>query len=294
MKEIRIHGRGGQGAVLAAELLAVAAFEDGQYGQAIPAFGGERRGAPVQAFVRLDSRPIRLRHRVNHPDYLIILDPSLLDMLDVLTGLQPGGVVLVNSESPTAIAWSAEVRVYAVPATRIALDVFGKPFVNPAMLGALAGVTGAVGLGAIQRAFRHRFPGELGEKNALAAQVAHDWIRGPEGEPVQVRASRRAPGGVARWEERRELGAPGRPVHPAVVVAPRTSLAYPTGSWRYVRPVFDHALCTACGLCQTYCPDACVLVVDGKYVADLVYCKGCGICAHECPAGAIQMMAEES
>ncbi len=110
--EIRIHGRGGQGAVLAAELLVVAAFEDKKYGQAFPAFGGERRGAPVQAFVRLHTNPIRVRHRVNAPDCLIILDASLLDMTDVLGGLVPRGTVLVNNDKPTAaLPWSSEALV---------------------------------------------------------------------------------------------------------------------------------------------------------------------------------------
>jgi pyruvate ferredoxin oxidoreductase gamma subunit len=294
LKEIRIHGRGGQGAVLAAELLAVAALEDGKFGQAFPAFGGERRGAPVQAFVRLDTRPIRLRHRVNHPDYVVILDRSLLDVLDVLYGLKPGGLVLVNSEKPpSTIAWPSDALACSVPATRIALEVFGQPFVNPAMLGALAAATGEVSLAAIQRAFQLRFPGELGERNSRAARLGHDWLQEAGMAPVKVTRSRPAPGGVAAWEESPGLGAPGRPIHFATVVAPHTALAYPTGAWRYSRPVFDQAACTGCRLCEMVCPDGCVLVVDGEYVADYVYCKGCGICAHECPAGAIQMVAEE-
>jgi pyruvate ferredoxin oxidoreductase gamma subunit len=295
VKEIRIHGRGGQGVVLAAELLAMAALEDDSFGQAFPAFGGERRGAPVQAFVRLDVRPIRLRYRVGHPDYIVILDPSLVDMLDVLHGLKPGGLVLINSEkSLTTIAVPSDALIYSVPATRIAFEVFGQPFVNPAMLGALAAASGEVSLPAIQRAFRLRFPGELGEKNSLAARWAHDLIREGEVTPVKLTTSHRPPRTTPMWEDSPGLGAPGRPLYVGGVVAPRTSLAYPTGAWRYSRPVLDEATCSGCGLCEAYCPDGCVLVVDGRYVVDYAYCKGCGICAHECPVGAIHMIDEES
>jgi pyruvate ferredoxin oxidoreductase gamma subunit len=292
LKEIRIHGRGGQGAVLAAELLVVAAFEDNKYGQAFPAFGGERRGAAVQAFIRLDTQPIRLRHRVNTPDWLLILDPSLLQMADVTQGLKPDGLVLINSEKPaSSLAWSIDTLVYTIPATRIALEVLGQPLVNPAMLGAFSAVTRAVGLEAIQNAFRRRFPGEMGEKNSQAAQRAYDWVQ-KGARPEKVTPSRRTVSAVV-WEESPGLGAPGRPLHFAAVTAPRTALAYPTGTWRYSRPIFDVEKCNGCGFCEMYCPDNCVWVENKKYYPDYTYCKGCGICARECPAGAIHMAAEE-
>jgi pyruvate ferredoxin oxidoreductase gamma subunit len=293
LKEIRIHGRGGQGAVLAAELLVVAAFSDGRYGQAFPAFGGERRGAPVQAFIRLGSHPIRIRHRVNAPDWLIILDASLLEMADVLQGLGPDGLVLINSEkAPSALAWSSDALVYSVPATRIASEIMGQPHVNPAMLAAFSAATGAVTLVSVQEAFCRRFPGELGEKNSRAAQAAYDWFRQTASAPVRVTKSKQTPG-VPAWGDSPGLGAPGRPLHFASVMAPRTALAYPTGTWRYSRPVFDLEKCNGCGFCEMYCPDTCVLVEDKKYYPDYTYCKGCGICARECPADAIQMIAEE-
>lgn len=292
--EIRIHGRGGQGAVLAAELLVVAAFEDQKYGQAFPAFGGERRGAPVQAFVRLHASPIRVRHRVNTPDCLIVLDASLLEMTDILQGLVPHGTVLINNERPAAaLSWSSEALVYSIPATRIALETFGQPLVNPAMLGAFAAVTGAVSLTAIQSAFQRRFPGPLGEKNVRAAQSAHDWCREANALPVHVTGTGQLPS-QASWDASPGLGAPGRPLHFAAVTAPRTALAYPTGAWRYSRPVFDFDKCNGCGFCAMYCPDACVVVENKKYNADYAYCKGCGICALECPTHAIQMIPEKT
>ncbi len=292
MKEIRIHGRGGQGAVLAAELLVVAAFEDGRYGQAFPAFGGERRGAPVQAFVRLDERPVRVRYRVNQPDYVIVLDRTLPAMVDVLSGLKPGGLVFVDTEkSPASMAWSAEAPVYAVPATHIALEVFGQPFVNPAMLGAWAGATGEVSLGAIQRAYQHRFPGPLGEKNSRAAQMGYDFIKAGAS-PAQVQKSAETVGRPIPWEREEVAGVPGQPLHFASVVAARTSLAYPTGGWRYSQPQVDPNKCNGCGVCEMFCPDTSIRVINKLAVVDYEFCKGCGICAEECARGAIQMKVE--
>ncbi len=293
MKEIRIHGRGGQGAVLAAELLVVAAFEDQKYGQAFPAFGGERRGAAVQAFIRVDDHPIRLRYRVNNPDWLIVLDPTLLDMVDVLQGLKPDGLVLINSEkSPVSLGWTQEALICSIPATRIALEVMGQPLVNSAMLGAFSAATGAVSLAAVQKAFRHRFQGAAGEKNCRAAEMAYDWYRQQVGIPVRVAKSRPVPA-VQAVENSYGLGTPGQPLHFAAVTAPRSAVEYRTGSWRYSRPVFDPDKCTGCGFCEMYCPDTCIIVENKKYYADYDYCKGCGICAHECPEEAILMVVEE-
>jgi pyruvate ferredoxin oxidoreductase gamma subunit len=292
--EIRLHGRGGQGAVLAAELMVIAAFEDGKYGQAFPAFGGERRGAPVQAFVRLDVHPVRVRYRVNQPDNVIIMDHTLPNMVDVLDGLKPGGLALIDSKkSPATLLWSADASVYAVPATRIALEVFGQPFVNPAMLGAWAAATSEVSLDAIEHAFQHRFPGSLGEKNSRAAQMGYDFIRGGV-TPVQVKKSAQAVGRPSIWEREEVAGVPGHPLHFASVVAARTSLAYPTGSWRYSRPVIDLLACNGCGVCEMFCPDSCLSIVDEKAIIDFEFCKGCGICAETCARNAIQMVIEEA
>lgn len=294
MKEIRLHGRGGQGAVLAAELMVVAAFEDGKYGQAFPAFGGERRGAPVQAFVRLDAYPVRVRYRVNQPDHVIIMDHTLPNTVDVLEGLKPGGLALIDSEkSPAALLFSANAPVYAVPATRIALEIFGQPFVNPAMLGAWAAATSEVSLEAIQHAFQQHFPGLLGEKNSQAALMGYDLLRGGT-TPIQVKKSEQAVGRTVVWEREEVAGAPGQPLHFASVVAARTSLAYPTGSWRYSRPVIDLPACNGCGVCEIFCPDSCVSIEDKQAIVDLEFCKGCGICAEVCERNAIQMAIEEA
>lgn len=179
MKEIRIHGRGGQGSVTAAELLAVAAFEDGQFSQAFPAFGVERRGAPVQAFTRISDVPIRLRSQVYEPDYVIVQDPTLLEVVDVVKGAKDTGVIIINSEfDPEEFDLKTNAKVMTVNATKVALDIIGRPIVNAVLLGAFAGATGEIKPDSIVRAVKERFPGKIGDKNAEALIEAYNQIRG--------------------------------------------------------------------------------------------------------------------
>jgi len=172
VKEIRVHGRGGQGSVTAAELLAVAAFYDGRFSQAFPAFGVERRGAPVMAFVRLDDRPIRIRSQIYEPDHVIVQDPTLVEVVDVAGSARE--TILINTEkSPDDFDLDTHARVETIDATRVALDVIGRPIVNTIMLGAFSALTGEVKLESIERAVRERFPGPVGEKNAEAVRVVY-------------------------------------------------------------------------------------------------------------------------
>jgi pyruvate ferredoxin oxidoreductase gamma subunit len=178
MIEIRLHGRGGQGSVTAAELLAVAAFDDGREAQAFPAFGVERRGAPVQAFCRISNGTIRIRSQVYAPDYVVVQDPTLMDTVDVLAGVKSDGTVLINTErTPDELSLDTPARVVTFPATRIALEELGRPIMNTAILGAFSGVSGAISFEAIERSIRHRFSGELGEKNVQAARRAYDLMK---------------------------------------------------------------------------------------------------------------------
>jgi pyruvate ferredoxin oxidoreductase gamma subunit len=177
MKEIRVHGRGGMGNVTAAEILAEAAFADGKYAQAFPSFGAERQGAPVVAFVRISDKPIRLRQQVYEPDYLIIQDAGLLYSANVLSGLKPGGAVLVNTTRPgDELPIDKGFKIYTVPALRVAIEVIGRPIFNVVMVGAFACATGMVKLDAVMEAIKARFPGELGEKEALATREACEQI----------------------------------------------------------------------------------------------------------------------
>lgn len=179
MKEIRIHGRGGQGSVTAAELLAVAAFEDGQFSQAFPAFGVERRGAPVQAFTRISDVPIRLRSQVYEPDYVIVQDPTLLEVVDVARGARDSGIIIINSDfDPEEFDLKTNAKVMTVNATKVALDIIGRPIVNTVLLGAFAGATGEIKPDSIVRAVKERFPGKIGDKNAEALLEAYNQIRG--------------------------------------------------------------------------------------------------------------------
>ncbi len=177
MKEIRIHGRGGQGSVTAAELLAVAAFEDGKYSQAFPAFGVERRGAPVTAFVRLNDKPIRLRSQIYEPDYVIVQDATLVDVVDVEKGAKCDGIILINTEkNPSSFKFDTKASIKTLDATKLAMDFIGKPIVNTTLIGAFAGVSGLIRPESIINAVMERFPGPTGEKNAKAIQAAYDLM----------------------------------------------------------------------------------------------------------------------
>jgi len=178
MIEIRLHGRGGQGTVTAAELLAVSAFDDGREAQAFPNFGVERRGAPVTAFCRIDSAPIRIRTQIYAPDFVIVQDPTLTESVNVVAGMKPTGTVLVNTErSAEDLKLDTTARVVTFPATQIAMEELGRPIMNTAILGAFAGLSGAISFEAIERSIRHRFPGELGDRNIKAARRAYELMK---------------------------------------------------------------------------------------------------------------------
>ncbi len=178
MKEIRIHGRGGQGSVITAEIFAIAAFEDGKYSQAFPRFGGERRGAPVEAFIRIGDKPIRLKSQVYNPDYVILQDTSLLQVVDVLQGLKPDGMILVNTEkSPEELGLQTQAQVITFPATQIALEILGAPITNTAIMGAFLAATDLISMKSLEPAVREKFPGDLGDKNVKAARKAYEKMR---------------------------------------------------------------------------------------------------------------------
>lgn len=180
MKELRIHGRGGQGAVMASEILVQALLAEGKYGAAIPAFGFERRGAPVQAFVRLDNEPILEKTQVYAPHCVVVMDATLLKSVDVYAGLGGDGVVLLNRKTPPAALPASVRRLALVDATGIATAELGRPIVNTTILGALAAATGWVGLAAVTDAIRSFFQGFLHvdvDGNVQAARRAYAETR---------------------------------------------------------------------------------------------------------------------
>ncbi len=178
MIEIRFHGRGRRGAVTAANILASPALYGGKYVQAFPFFGVERRGAPVTAFTRIDEKPIRIKTQIYEPDVVVVLDPSLLDTVDVTAGLKENGIVIVNTEKSKEEVLEKlkkkPAKLALVDATTIALEVLGLPITNTAILGAVAKATGIVDLPYIQEAIKETFSGTLGEKNAKAAEESFE------------------------------------------------------------------------------------------------------------------------
>jgi pyruvate ferredoxin oxidoreductase gamma subunit len=193
MFSVRIHGRGGQGAVTAAEMLSVAAFDEGRHAQAFPTFGSERTGAPVVSFCRIDDRPIRVREPISRPDALIVQDPTLLHQVELFAGLQPDGFLLVNTSRTLAELGLAELtatmdvrRLATVPATELARRHLGRPLPNAALLGGFAALTGQVSLQAVTDAIRARFSGAVGDGNAKAAEAAHDHVLALVGTPQRV------------------------------------------------------------------------------------------------------------
>jgi len=180
MLEIRIHGRGGQGAVTAAELIAVASWQEKKSVQAFPFFGVERRGAPVEAFVRIDDEPIKIRSQVYQPNFLIIQDETLIKVIDVFRGLRPEAIVLINSGEPITKFTKkipANGKVFTVPATDIALRNLGKPILNTALLGAFAAATNLFSLDALKKAIRERFVDkDIAAGNINAAKEAFNFI----------------------------------------------------------------------------------------------------------------------
>jgi 2-oxoacid:acceptor oxidoreductase gamma subunit (pyruvate/2-ketoisovalerate family) len=185
MRELRIHGRGGQGAVIASKVLAVAVFREGQWVQSFPAFGVERRGAPVTAFLRVAASPIRLRCEITEPDDLIVLDPTLVEAIDVASGLKEGGGILINTDRPPSFyaALMGRYRVATVDASKIAakhgIGSRTQPIVNTAILGAFARWSGLVSLDAVCAAIEEEISYRPGENMAAAreaadAVVAHD------------------------------------------------------------------------------------------------------------------------
>lgn len=180
MIEVRFHGRGGQGAVVASEILATAFFKEGQFVQAFPAFGVERRGAPIMAFLRSDTQPIRRRCQIYTPDIVVVLDPTLIGAVDVTAGLKTHGLILVNTERPPEdfSQWS-DYTVATVPASAIAVEhrlgTRTNPIVNTAILGAFARATGLVRLESLLDAIAEKIPAQA-ERNQAAAQAAYERV----------------------------------------------------------------------------------------------------------------------
>jgi 2-oxoacid:acceptor oxidoreductase gamma subunit (pyruvate/2-ketoisovalerate family) len=179
--EVRWHGRGGQGAWTASELLARASIHEGKYIQSFPEFGPERMGAPVAAFTRISDEPIQIHCAVYNPDVVAVLDPTLLKTVPVARGLNEKGTIIINSkENPTDVRKMLNTdkgRIWTVPATEVAVRILGRPITNTAMLGAVAHVTGIVKLESIEKVVKERFRGNIAEKNVAVVKETYKEVK---------------------------------------------------------------------------------------------------------------------
>jgi 2-oxoacid:acceptor oxidoreductase gamma subunit (pyruvate/2-ketoisovalerate family)/2-oxoacid:acceptor oxidoreductase delta subunit (pyruvate/2-ketoisovalerate family) len=269
--EVRFHGRGGQGAVTAVRILASAVYLEGKYTQAIPMYGTERRGAPVVAFCRIDESRIRERDLVHEPDMVVVLDPLLTKTVDVTEGLKPGGLVLINNPGNYRDSGlSGNFRVATVDATRIALEVLGRPITNTAILGAFAKVSGQLKLEFLEEAIKNELPDRIVASNVEAARRAFEGVFEPHDASALPRVERAK----------------------RASTKPLISYSREVADWRVFHPVIDGDKCVGCKRCWVYCPEAAITMNGGKAWVSYDYCKGCGICIEECRVGAIRSERE--
>ncbi|MGZ4617241.1 MAG: 2-oxoacid:acceptor oxidoreductase family protein [Frankiaceae bacterium] len=184
MFQVRIHGRGGQGVVTAAEMLSLAAFSEGHHSQAFPSFGSERTGAPVVAYCRIDDKEIRIREPITEPDALLIQDPTLLHQVDMFSGLRPAGYVLINTshsfhELGLDVLYERhrKSRLVTLPATEIAREHVGRPVPNAALLGGFAALSGLISLAGVATGIQGKFPSKIAAGNVAAATAAYEHVR---------------------------------------------------------------------------------------------------------------------
>lgn len=188
MLEVRIHGRGGQGVVTAAEMLSVAAFIEGRHAQAFPSFGSERTGAPVVAFCRIDEHEIRSREPISHPDVLIVQDATLLHQVDVFSGLGADGYLLINTGRSfdelglgEFVTGFRRERLLTVPASELAQEHLGRPLPGAPLLGGFAALSGLISIDSVAASIRQKFSGKVAEGNVAGAEAAFELVRGEMG-----------------------------------------------------------------------------------------------------------------
>jgi len=263
-------GRGGEGVVLASQILADTFARAGYWVQSFPEFKAERRGAPISAFLRWDDAPIRRRYKVRECDVLVAISPSPPPARSVAM-LRPDGLLLVNRE--TRFPHCGDFLVARVPGSQVArhnriLSAEGRPMGNVAVLGAAVRLLLPDGLPYLEEAIRARM-GALAEPNVLAAREGYR------------RCTKQHTTASDTPYEPAEGWVP-RPALPPYAVSLTTSRVNHTGAWSVERPVLLEA-CNVCGLCALFCPEGAMRRVDGGMEIDFDYCKGCGICEDVCP-----------
>jgi 2-oxoacid:acceptor oxidoreductase gamma subunit (pyruvate/2-ketoisovalerate family)/2-oxoacid:acceptor oxidoreductase delta subunit (pyruvate/2-ketoisovalerate family) len=281
VKEMLLVGRGGEGVVLASQLLADAFAGAGFWVQSFPEFKAERRGAPISAFLRWDeTSPIHRRYKVRDCDVLVVVSPSPPSPQTLRT-LKPGGLLVLNREG--RFRHTGELDIARVPASRIARDnnilsLEGRPMGNTAVLGACVRLLLPDGLGFLEQAITARM-GDAAEMNVVAAREGYARCTRQRAlaSDLPLEPAPGAEAGEARW------------IPPLFPVSTTDSLSIHTGSWSLDRPVLTE-YCTACALCALFCPEGAIVRDDSSVVIDYLYCKGCGICEVVCPVrNAIRM-----
>jgi len=272
--EIRLHGRGGQGAVTASRIIATAAYEEGKYSQAIPMYGTERRGAPLTCFVRIDDVRVRERELVHDPDISIVLDPLIATQQAVVDNLKPGGLVLLNTgHGPDEVKLGGDFNVATVDATTIALETLGRPITNTAILGAFVKITGLLKLESVEKAILKYFPGRLGEMNIAAVRRSYEEVKGPMQAVVKEAPETKGDIHVGGYGVLRDVS-----------------------SWRVFTPEVDEEKCIGCKTCWIFCPETAFSWNEETNKPEIEYrkCKGCGVCVNECPVKAIEFVRVEA
>jgi len=279
MREMLFVGRGGEGVVLASQILADTFGRAGYWVQSFPEFTAERRGAPISAYLRWDEHePIRRRYKMRGCDVLVSLSPSL-PPADVLASVRPGGLLLLNRE--TRVAARAPFGIARVPASAIArregiLSSEGRPMGNVALLGACMRLLLPGALDVLEQAIAARMPAPAATANVLAARDGYAHCTRQHTQPGDVPFETAAP----------PVSSAVRPRFPMSSVDSRRNR---TGAWSLDRPVLTDA-CTACTVCAVFCPEGAISMSGGSMSIDYLHCKGCGICEVVCPVrGALPM-----
>mgnify|MGYP002770747433 CR=1 FL=1 len=271
--EIRWHGRGGQGAKTACLLLADVAFSSGKHVQGFPEYGPERMGAPITAYNRITDEHCKVHSNIYKPDYVVVVDETLLKSVDVTKGLKEKGALIINSKkSPEEIRpllKGYKGKVCTIDAEKISMDALGKNFPNTPMLGAVVKVSHVID--------QERF---IYDKYECTEEV-HGRGKGR----INMKTRAKDINEKITWQEL---------TTGVEIYEPATSRLVETGDWRVDVPVFKEDKCKQCLLCVPFCPDSSIPVKDGKRLDfDFKHCKGCGICVAVCPFDAIDFVKEE-
>lgn len=290
MKQIRMHGKGGQGIVTAGEILSNAYLNEGMYMAVMPSYGVERRGSDVTAFGRLSDKPVRENGLSYIPDYLVIFDPSQISKAKTYEGFPEGGVIIacgLDHEEVLKMGVKPS-KIVMIDGIKIAFEITKNNLTNMIMCGAFARA-GLISLDATIKAMEENLP-----KNFVPTSV-EGCKRGYEEAQVfeydyKESENKREP----LWNTKKlECNKPEPGKRESLwgnFEKAEDLIVMPTGTWKIQRPVVDESICIKCGICASFCPIQCIAKnSEGFYHANLTYCKGCGVCAHECPKKAIAM-----